>query len=424
MRFRDFHPNVKLRIGLSFFTNVLGNMVTPFMAVYFAATLGTTIAGVATIISIIVGLVSATLGGYYADRIGRKKIMVLAESLGAIAYLTMAVANSPWVHSAAVTLVMSMVVSAAWGLSHPAFEAMLIDVSTKEMRTHMYRITYWSHNLAFAAAGMIGGYFFSDYLFELLVAVALMSTISYFITLFFIKETMPAADAAAKDQQELPTNKKTSILGSYKPVFQDRKFMIFILASILTVSVEFNLSNYIGIRLSDEMHAAQWLPWLEAKVDGVQMLGYLITENTLGVVLISLFITRLLKGKSDTKTMLTALTVNITCYSFLAFSNQPALLMLFMFIATVGELIYMPIQQSLLVNIVPDHARSLYMAIHGMTYRGAQMLCGLYVIFGGFLSSGWMTGLIFMTGMAGLLLLASITPSLQADHKQMHTEAA
>lgn len=73
MTFFQFHPNVRLRIALSFLTNILSNMVIPFMSIYFARTLGTTIAGTATTISIAVALISATIGGHYADRVGRKK---------------------------------------------------------------------------------------------------------------------------------------------------------------------------------------------------------------------------------------------------------------------------------------------------------------------------------------------------------------
>jgi DHA1 family multidrug resistance protein B-like MFS transporter len=119
------------------------------------------------------------------------------------------------------------------------------------------------------------------------------------------------------------------------------------------------------------------------------------------------------KGKSDAKTMLYAMAVNIVGYTYLVFSNQPTLLILLMLLATVGELIYVPIRQTYLVHIVPDHARSTYMAINGMVHRVALMLCGLNIVIGGFLPSGGMAVVIFLTGMTGLFILASLIPSLQ-----------
>jgi DHA1 family multidrug resistance protein B-like MFS transporter len=460
MRFRDFHPNVRLRIAMNFFNNTLGNMVTPFMAVYLAKTLGTTIAGTATIAGIAVGLACATLGGHYADRFGRKRMMLLAESLGALAYAVMSLANSPWLYSAAVTLLMTVLVSASWGFGKPAFEAMLIDVSTPDTRKAIYRITYWSNNLAISIAGMIGAYFFSAYLFELLLAVSLLSLLSALVTAFLITETMPAsaqgeassgaADTAAGDDTVADADtavnagtadtvdtaaaggdtaaassaaaanrgssgrtgglqgSRVSLLRRYAEVLRDRTFVTYVIAGVLAVSVEMNLTGYIGIRLARDMHQAAWFPGAKLTVDGLSMLGFLRTENTLAVVLLSLFVGRLLRNKSDTRTMLAAMALNVAGYSCIACGNQPALLVLAMLLATVGELVYVPLKQALLVGLVPDHARSSYMAVNGMTNRAAQMVSGLNVVLGGFLPSGAMAVVLLATGFAGIALLAPV----------------
>jgi DHA1 family multidrug resistance protein B-like MFS transporter len=196
-------------------------------------------------------------------------------------------------------------------------------------------------------------------------------------------------------------------------VLHDKTFMTYIIASILLVSVEMNLTNYIGIRLGNLKQDIQWMPFVEAKISCIHMLGFLRTEYALAVVILSLFIGRLLKLRSDTKTMLIAMALNIIGYTYLTFGSQPMLLILLMLVATVGELTYVPIKQAFLVNIVPDDARSSYMAISGMVIRAALMLSGLNIIIGGFLSVGGMAVLIFLIGMTGLLFLASIIPSLQ-----------
>jgi DHA1 family multidrug resistance protein B-like MFS transporter len=460
MRFRDFHPNVRFRIAMNFFNNTLGNMVTPFMAVYLAKTLGTTIAGTAAIVGIAVGLACATLGGHYADRYGRKRMMLLAESLGTLAYAVMALANSPWLYSASVTLLMTVLVSASWGFGKPAFEAMLIDVSTPDTRKAIYRISYWSNNLAISIAGMIGAYFFSAYLFELLLAVGALSLLSALATAFLITETMPVsvregaragaavtggaiaggaasgdiagdiADTAAGDIAAAaavattgtaaaanrgsdgraggPQGSRVSLLRRYAEVLRDRTFVTYVIAGVLTVSAEMNLTGYIGIRLARDMHQAAWFPGVKLTTDGLSMLGFLRTENTLVVVLLSLFVGRLLKNKSDTRTMLAAMALNVAGYACIAYGSQPALLVLVMLLATVGELVYVPLKQALLAGLVPDHARSSYMAVNGMTNRAAQMLSGLNVVIGGFLPSGAMAVLLLVTGFAGIALLASV----------------
>jgi MFS transporter, DHA1 family, multidrug resistance protein B len=416
MRFSGFHTNVKLRIVMNFVTNLLSNMFTPFMSVYFATTLGTTISGVATILSMVITLLFSALGGHYADRIGRKKVMILSEGVCAISYIILALSNSPWIHSALITLLMTMMISAGWGISRPAVDAMLIDVTTTETRKSMYRITYWSNNLSISVAGMIGAYFFSDYLFELFITCAAISLLSLLVTKKYIVETRPTG---VNKKEEPSLQRKTSILGSYKLVLLDGKFMLYIVATILTLSVERNLTNYIGIRLEDQMHGVKWMPWLHTHVSGLEMLGILRTENTLLIVLLPLVLGKLLFSRSSARTMLIAMVFNFIGYSYLSFGNQPSLLILFMLVAAIGELIYVPIKQALLVNLVPDHSRSSYMAVNNMASRASFILAGLNVIIGGFLSPGSMALLIFLTGILGLvLLLISISPSLETRNMQ------
>ncbi|MDD9271978.1 MFS transporter [Paenibacillus sp. GCM10023248] len=423
MTFFQFHPNVRLRIALSFLTNILSNMILPFMSIYIARTLGTTIAGTATTISIIIALLSATLGGHYADRVGRKKMMLIGEGVALLAYAIMTFANSPLWHSAALTLIMTLISSASWGLSKPAVEAMLIDVSGPDTRKAIYRINYWSNNLAISVAGMIGGFFFSDYLFELLLAASLMSLLAFLITAFFMSETMPEADRdRTQTDQDLPAARKqqVSMLERYKEVLRDRRFVIYLLASVLIVSVEMNLSGYIGVRIAQDIQHTPWLPGLSAAVDGLPLVGILRTENTIAVVLLSLFVGRLLKNSSDTRVMLLAMFLNVAGYSYLVFGGQPALLLLLMLVATIGEITYVPLKQAMLVQLVPDHARSSYMALSSMTNRVGIMVSGLNMIIGGFLPTGAMAVFILLTGVIGIGMMASILPSLKQEEHVRH----
>ncbi|MGG1519771.1 MFS transporter [Paenibacillus oryzisoli] len=427
MTFFQFHPNVRLRIALSFLTNVLSNMILPFMSIYIARTLGTAIAGSATTISIAVGLLAATIGGHYADRLGRKKMMLLGEGVALLAYVIMTFANSPLWHSAALTLLMTVISSASWGLSKPAVEAMLIDVSTPDTRKAIYRINYWSNNLAISFAGLIGGFFFSKYLFELLLAASGMSLVAFIITTIFMSETMPkmmpaadrcAADVPAEAEAKAEIKpKQVSMFERYKEVLRDRRFVRYLLASVLVVSVEMNLNGFIGVRIAQDIQHTPWLPGLAATVDGLPLVGILRTENTIAVVLLSLFVGRLLRNSSDTRIMLLAMFLNVAGYSYLVIGGQPAMLLLLMLVATIGEITYVPLKQAMLVQLVPDHARSSYMALSSMTNRVAMMLSGLNLILGGFLPSGAMAIFILLTGVAGIVLISSILPGLREEER-------
>ncbi|NOU98963.1 MFS transporter [Paenibacillus planticolens] len=412
MRFRDFHRNVKLRIGLSFLSGTANNMVLPFMSIYFSGKLGDTSAGLVVILGILAGVIAGFIGGYYADRIGRKKLMITAEIGWMICFMGMAVSNSPWFSSPWMTFVLMIFVSMFWGVHGPANDAMLLDVTAPDIRKFMYAIMYWLNNLSFAIAGIAGAFLFKSYLFELFIGLSVIGMITLMVTYFFIDEVYrPQSDEGEPGRSQ----RKTSMWSNYQLVLRDKTFMIFTAASLLLVSVEFHLGNYVGVRLEKEMVAAPFIPWMESSwhVDGLKMLGFIRTENTVLVVVLSVLMGVLMRRFSDSKVLFVGYACYILGYSYLAYSNQPMLLLLSMLIATVGELMYVPIKQAYLGNIAPDHARSSYMALYGMVYKGAMLLGGFGVIIGGWTPSWMMASLILLSGLVGMAMFYAILAQLE-----------
>lgn len=70
--FKDLHRNIKIRIYTSFLSRVVGSMVFPFMAIYFAKELNVVYAGILLLIQVIVQFIAGLYGGYLADSMGRK----------------------------------------------------------------------------------------------------------------------------------------------------------------------------------------------------------------------------------------------------------------------------------------------------------------------------------------------------------------
>ncbi|MDQ0898665.1 MFS transporter [Paenibacillus sp. V4I7] len=412
MRFRDFHRNVKLRIGLSFLSGTANNMVLPFMSIYFSGKLGDTSAGLVVILGILAGVIAGIIGGYYADRIGRKKLMLTAELGWMLCFIGMALANSPWLESPGMTFVLMIFVSMFWGIHGPANETMLLDVTAPDVRKFMYAIMYWVNNLSFAIAGLAGAFLFKSYLFELFIGLSVIGLVTLIVTYFFIDEMYQpqAAKESGGGRKGSP-----SMWANYRMVLRDKTFMIFTLASLLLVSVEFHLGNYVGVRLEREMVNIPFFPWNEQswRIDGLKMLGFIRTENTVLVVVLSVLMGVMMRRFSDSKVLFIGYACYILGYSYLAYSNQPGLLLVSMFIATVGELMYVPIKQAYLGNIAPDHARSSYMALFGMVYKGAMLLGGFGVMLGGLISSWMMASLIALSGFVGMIMFYAILAQLE-----------
>ncbi len=409
MRFRDFHMNIKIRIIETFLSRLVGGMVFPFMAIYLASNFGPTFTGIMLMLNVLIGAAVNFFGGYYADRIGRKKIMALAEVLRFIAFSTMALANSPWLDLPLLTFFMMTINSICWGLSGPANQAMLIDVSTPEQRKLIYSITYWATNLSIAAGGIVGGFFFKTHLFELFMTTAIIAMLVAILVVFFIKESYTPTEIG-----KASFNPK-GIVRSYRAVLKDRLFLLYVLASLFIMTMEFHLTNFIGIRLTDEMPLQSFLSW---DLDGVKMLGFLRTENTILVVLTSLFAARMFSKFKDGSVLIAGCSMYVVGYAAISYFNNIWVLFGFMLFATIGEVIKVPVQQAYLASIPPDNARSTYMAINGLTFNGAMLISSLFVTLSAFLPSIWMTILNLAVGTAGVLIYASIIPGLEGRHHQ------
>ncbi|WP_141604392.1 MDR family MFS transporter [Terrilactibacillus laevilacticus] len=405
MRFRDFHKNIKIRIIETFTSRFVGGMIFPFMTIYLAHHFGTKTTGLLLLMTVFIGIANSFVGGYLSDQFGRKKMMLIAELMRFGAFIIMMVSNSPFFESAIMTYLMMVINSISWGLAGPANEAMLIDVSTPEQRKLMYSVTYWANNLSIAIGGILGAMLFQHYLFELFMALCLVQGVLVILVAYFIEESHSPKNDSIK-----PTQHIMKLFTNYKLVFKDKLFIIFVIAGILVFSMELQLTNYIGIRLSKYMPTQSFLFW---NMDGITMMGFLRSENTFLVAILVLFVSKVSHLLNDKATLIVSCTLFSIGYGCLSFFTNVWLLILFMLILTVGEVFRVPVEQSYTAAIPPDDARSTYMAINGLKYNIAMLITSLTITLSTYLSALTMAIIITSIGLIGTLLYFVIIPKLE-----------
>ncbi|SES97565.1 MFS transporter, DHA1 family, multidrug resistance protein B [Salinibacillus kushneri] len=403
-RFRDYHPNIKVRIIQIFFTDIVSGAIFPFMAIYFAEHFGAKLTGILLLINVLIGLLVGLYGGYYSDRMGRKKLMVVAGIIRMFAFIIMAVANSPALVSPEITYLMTLIIMASFGLDGPAADAMIIDITKPDQRKGVYSLLYWSFNLAFAIGGIIGALMFNYYLFELLIILSVTGLLSNILVIFFIEETMES-QVHTKQKQVL-----RNIAKSYKEVAFDKVFLYFVLAGLFIQSIENQMENYIGVRLNEEM-PEQSLLFID--VTGVEMVGFLKSENTIIVVLLTVFITKWVTKLKEDRAFLGSIIIFTAGYAGISYFNNIWLLFIFMIIATVGELMRVPIQSDYMASIPSDEKRSSYMAVYGMVFNGSMMLSSVFVSLGAIFNKEVMSILILACGFLGMMMIRKILPDLK-----------
>ncbi|WKL05103.1 MFS transporter [Paenibacillus amylolyticus] len=176
-----------------------------------------------------------------------------------MALFCLAIANSPWMDSIIVTCLMFLLSSLSSGITVPIANAMIVDVSSEHERHYVYGLQYWTTNVAVTFGALMGGLFFESFRFLLFSLVCLESLATLFILVFMIHETMDKRSSNCDNQSNNsgPSTRpmeddapiQRNILKTYWAVFQDKRFMIFFTATVLAVSLEFQLDKYIAVRL-------------------------------------------------------------------------------------------------------------------------------------------------------------------------------
>lgn len=376
-------------------------MIFPFMAIYLSNHFGVKITGILLLVNVFIGIALSFFGGYVSDRFGRKKLIVFAEMLRFFAFTVMMICNSPWFTSPLITYFMMTINTICWSLGGPANQAMLIDVSKPDERKYMFSIMYWANNLSIAIGGSLGGFLFKDYLFELLIALSITALITVILIVFFIDESyVPEQVADQKVFQHI-----CQMLRNYREVFRDHLFILYCMAIVFVMSLEFQLSNYVGIRLESEMPVQRFLWW---ELDGIEMTGLLRTENTVLVVLMALFAAKMVSRFKDRHVIILGSFVFVAGYAYISYSNYIPFLFIAMLLASVAEVVRVPVEQNYQASLPPVHARSSYLAVSGMGYNLAQLICSITVMISAYLNNLATTVFIAAIGFFGVFIFMKI----------------
>ncbi|MBC1902788.1 MFS transporter [Listeria innocua] len=406
--FKELHPNIRARILIQFLSKIIGSMIFPFMAIYFSMEINSKVAGILLMINVLAQFLAGMYGGHLADIIGRKKLMVAGELLKVFAFLGMVLCNSPIFHSPWITFVMLLLIGVAQGLINPAGEAMLIDVSTPENRSFMYSVSYWANNLSMMIGIIVGGWFFVDYLFPLLVALFIMSFVTAWLTISLISETLKQKAVLEKGSYGL-----VGMLKNYGQVLHDYRFLLYTIGGIAVMSIEFQRSNYISVRLAEDFQAllVHFGPLGNITLNGVQIVSVLTAVNTLFIVLFTVPVARFVTKRAQQPIMYIGFTLFAIGFAVCAFANNLAVLLLATAVLSIGELLYVPTRQTILAAIVDDNRRGAYMAFNGIIFQIGKMIGSVSLVFAPFIGKYGMATFTILLGVLSIVFSAAALKS-------------
>ncbi|WP_099157818.1 MFS transporter [Virgibacillus ndiopensis] len=422
-----FHPNIKWRLFVGFITTMANMMITPYLIIYFSSKIGASITGILYIAIIVSAVIGSFAGGSFSDKIGRRKVMIGSEILVAFTFLIIAFLNSPWLDLPYITAVLFVINMFASGSFHPVVMALIVDCSTSETRETIFRFSYWINNLAIALGSLIGGFLFVNYHFILFLIVTFVSFFSVVVSTFLLTdEYKPKQINQTISQKNKPIQNVIRGVQSYSFIFKDKTFVYFIVGTLLVLGIETQLTNYIGLRLAQDISNVSLLSIgnFDFTIDGAELLGILKSENTLFVVVGTFFIARLIKQLSERIKLISGVLIFTFGFFVLTFHENPLVLVIAMVFATTGELIYAPVKQTVLGNIAPHESRSAYMAVNQISVYSAEIIAGFFIIIGSLFTPLFMAFVILLMGIAGAICFDKMIKrhELSGESRTSHTQ--
>jgi predicted MFS family arabinose efflux permease len=395
--YREFPRPFWTLTGSTFIDRVGGALLYPFFALYFTGRFGVGMTEVGLLFALyaVSSFSGQLIGGTVSDRFGRRNILIFSLITTSTSTLLLGVVDS---------LVFFYVLVVGVGLivesGQPARQAMVADLLPEEKRAEGYAIMRVVFSLAVAIGPAVGAFLVSQSYLALFATDAVISMIAAIVVWRFMPETKPAAKESKADESA------ESGSDGYGAILRDRLFILYLGAGMLVSLIGMNLFTTLGVYLRDGFGVPE------------QGYGLLLSMNAMLVVIFQLPIGRRVEGFPPMLVMAVGSVLYGLGFGMFAFVSTTFLFVLAMIVLTFGEMILMPVSQSLVARFAPEDMRGRYMAIYGVSFSlpfaFGPLLAGLVM------DNGDPRMLYWISGLLGLLAAASYV----GLHTKMRDEPA
>jgi len=322
-----------------------GSFIVPLLFVYLTQFRGMSLSSAGLVTSLFgAGSLLGTLtGGTLADRIGRKRTMLVSLISGALSMVLLGAARAPWQLA-----LCSMLLGFTGDAYRPAAQALVADVVEPAHRLKAFAIQYWAVNLGFTFAAVVGGF---------------MAQRSF--TVLFVGDAATTLGLAAIVWKLVPETKPTGGQGrkgaSLLAPFVDQVFAPFLLLNFLVVLVF--LQHLTG--LPADMHD---------KGFSTEAFGVVIAANGVLIVVLQSFVMERVKGVPRPVLLAVAAALTGVGFGVTTWATSIPLYLLSVSVWTLGEIIFAPVNASIVADLSPIEARGRYQGAFSLTWALAAMV--------------------------------------------------
>jgi MFS family permease len=332
------------------FVNRFGHFVIPFLAIYLrqeghnAATTGMMMAAYGA-----GGLVAGLIGGYLADRIGRKPTMLLSCGGSAVCMLLLS-----QVHAIPLMMVVVFSTGLLAAIYGPAAGALIADLVPQHLRIRAFSCQRLALNLGFALGMATAGFMAKHSFLALFIADAATTLVLGVTVLIGIK---PKAGVARE---------RSGWGHAVAHMRANPRFRTALIASLLTGTVFWQMSSSYSLQTTEGAGLSE------------STYGLLMALNGLMIVFMELPLTSLTKRYDPTKVMALGYSILGIGMGLNALGATLPVLVISMVIFTIGEMIALPVNSSYMASLAPDEMRGRYQGVMSISWS-ASVISGPFL---------------------------------------------
>jgi MFS family permease len=343
---------------LATIVNRFGDFVGPFLALYLTRRMGfeSARAGLLVAVAFAAAAAGALLSGRVADKVGRKRALIVCHSSAALFNLAMSflfgLSWAPW-----------LIVAESFfrGGARPLISALIADLAPPTRRKEAFGLQYWSINVGGAAGPLVAAFLFEHSLPWLFRGDALCTLASVFLIGFGVRSRQRGAAAAqAAPSSGLERHDERGALRAFfaRPILL--LYCVLALASSVTYSqTGFSLPLTFSRALGDS---------------GTAFFGAMMSLNALTVIFLSIPIARALMSRSPLSCFAASGAAYVLGFGMLALPLGRAGFALSTFVWTIGEIVAAVNMGVFVARHSPANWRASFQSFTGVFFQAGWSL--------------------------------------------------
>lgn len=350
------------------------------------------------VFSQIFSVIANLLGGYCADRFGRKRMMVFSSIGQGLSFFIFGVASSPWIQSPWVGFISFAFAGIFGSLYWPASQAMVADVVDEKQRSNVFAVFYTSLNIAVVIGPLLGAIFYVHYRFQLLLLAGVVCITLGIVLTKWTRETAPVSKGSALSDNEKWYDVLKKQLKNYSQIIKDRTFLLFIIAGVLAGQTFMQLDMLLPVYIKDVVKEQSLFSigdWSHT-VAGEQAFGIVLAENGFLVAIFTVAVTKWMSRYYERNVFV--LSSIVYALSLVLFSQTEWIwgLILAMAVFTFAELMGAGLQQSFVSKIAPPHMRGQYFAASSLRFTISRTIAPLSIPMTVWIGYNWTFFILFI----------------------------